>query len=136
MSQQTVTVYVSNLPVGAIIMWNGLPNEVPANWAICNGSHNTPDLRNLFIVGAGSQYSLGNTGGSQSVQLSIDQMPSHSHDYMQFSILDTTWKSGGSKSPGNGTGGNVDAFTESNGSGSPHENRPPFYALYYIMKIA
>ena len=52
------------IPQGGIIMWSGSIASIPAGWALCNGSNGTPDLRNRFIVGAGSTYSVAGTGGS------------------------------------------------------------------------
>lgn len=51
-------------PIGGIIMWSGSSNTIPANWSLCNGSNNTPDLRSRFIVGSGGTFTTGNTGGS------------------------------------------------------------------------
>jgi len=67
------------IPVGGIIMWSGSVASVPTGWALCDGTSGTPDLRNRFIVGAGSAYSPGNSGGSDGVTLTVDQIPSHSH---------------------------------------------------------
>lgn len=53
------------VPAGGIIMWSGAINTVPAGWALCNGQNGTPDLRDRFVVGAGSTYNPGNTGGSK-----------------------------------------------------------------------
>ena len=39
---------------------------VNTNWHVCNGSNGSPDLRNKFIVGSGSSYSLNDTGGQSS----------------------------------------------------------------------
>ena len=61
------------VPKGGIIMWSGAVNAVPAGWAFCNGQNGTPDLRDRFIVGAGSSYNPGNTGGTSSNDIS------HSH---------------------------------------------------------
>jgi len=52
----------------------------------CDGANGTPDLRNRFIVGAGSSYSPGNTGGADSVTLSTSQIPSHSHSGSSNSV--------------------------------------------------
>ena len=60
-------------------MWSGASNAIPAGWVLCNGSNGTPDLRNRFIVGAGSNYSVGNTGGSDTVTLNSNQLPGHVH---------------------------------------------------------
>ena len=67
------------IPRGIIAMWSGAANAIPDGWLLCNGSNGTPDLRNRFIVGAGSNYDVGDTGGAQSVTLTTAQMPSHSH---------------------------------------------------------
>jgi len=51
-------------PVGGIILWSGSVASIPSGWALCNGSNGTPDLRNRFVVGAGSTYAVDATGGS------------------------------------------------------------------------
>jgi hypothetical protein len=55
-------------------MWSGSVVSIPAGWALCDGSNSTPDLRNRFVIGAGSTYSVGNTGGSKDATV-----VSHSH---------------------------------------------------------
>jgi len=67
----------SLLPTGAIIMYSG--TTIPYGWRICDGNGGTPNLRDRFIVGAGSAYAVGTTGGNTSVTLSATQMPVHSH---------------------------------------------------------
>jgi microcystin-dependent protein len=64
---------------GMIIMWSGAINAIPNGWALCNGQNGTPDLRDRFVVATGSTYNPGNTGGQDSVTLSANQMPAHSH---------------------------------------------------------
>ncbi len=59
---------------GMIILWSGSVASIPSGWALCNGSSGTPDLRNRFVVGAGSTYNPNNTGGSATATL-----PSHTH---------------------------------------------------------
>ena len=55
------------VPIGGIIIWSGASNAIPTRWSLCSGQtvngNATPDLRNRFVVGAGSTYSVGNTGG-------------------------------------------------------------------------
>ena len=52
------------IPSGGIFMWSGSIGSIPAGYVLCNGSNGTPDLRNRFVVGAGSTYVVDATGGS------------------------------------------------------------------------
>ena len=118
------------IPRGTIVMWNGA--AAPAGWAICDGGNSTPDLRDRFIVGAGNSYGLAQTGGAKEVTLTVDQMPSHKHKYGGYN--------GGSMSCDRDDerrcdpGWDDNQNTESTGGNLPHENLPPYYALFYIMK--
>jgi len=67
------------VPSGVITMWSGSVVAIPAGWLLCDGTNGTPDLRDRFIVGAGGTYTVNDTGGADSVQLSGSEMPSHSH---------------------------------------------------------
>ena len=52
------------IPIGGIFLWSGSIGSIPAGYVLCNGSNGTPDLRDRFVVGAGSTYSVDATGGS------------------------------------------------------------------------
>ena len=75
----TAFVQQNSVPVGGIIMWSGLVANIPQGYALCNGSNGTPDLRDKFIIGAGSTYSPADTGGSATKTLEVANLPSHSH---------------------------------------------------------
>lgn len=62
---------------GMIQPWYGSTLDIPSGWALCDGTNGTPDLRNRFIVGAGSTYSLNATGGATTGTTSTEG--SHSH---------------------------------------------------------
>ena len=117
------------IPKGTIVMFNG---AAPAGWAICDGTNGTPDLRNRFIVGAGASYGVGATGGADTVTLTEAQMPKHTHGYYGmnggYNRCDNDDEQRCSPDGYNGT-------TNSAGGDQPHENRPPYYALTYIMKL-
>jgi hypothetical protein len=51
-------------PIGGIIIWSGAVSAIPATWQLCNGTNGTPDLRDRFIVGAGTTYAVNATGGT------------------------------------------------------------------------
>ena len=123
---------------GMIIMWNNTVATIPTGFVLCDGSNGTPDLRGRFVVGhhpSNNDYDINDTGGSESVTLTVNQMPSHKHD----TSVDNTklFPSNGQTSINFGGAGGYPAttFTMSNtGGGQSHENRPPYYALCYIMK--
>ena len=121
------------MPSGTIVMWSGAESEIPSGWTLCDGSDGAPDLRDRFAVGAGSggAYAPGDTGGSDSVQLSRAEMPTHSHG---IPSTDTTDGSGGGYVATDNKSGNGSPSTTNEGSGNSHENRPPYYALCHIMK--
>ena len=186
---------VIGVPSGIIAVWSGAEGAIPSGWYLCNGSNGTPDLRDRFIVGAGSgsSYSIGNTGGSDTVTLSTSQIPAHSHTtnnhshnasvsdpghghsvsvsdpghYHNTSVTGAKLFPGygGAHVPYGGAGGypgthfnmsnantgisanasnantsisvstgNANPSTNNTGGGGSHENRPPYYALCYIMK--
>lgn len=127
--------YLVKAPVGTIVIWGGTADTIPTGWHLCDGEDGTPDLRDKFVLGAEGSHSVDETGGEEKVSLTISQIPSHNHAINL-------------KGSGNATAGNfADTFlkeavyengklnTTSTGSGSPHNNMPPYYALCYIMKI-
>ena len=118
-------------PVGGIILWSGATDAVPNGWALCDGQNNTPDLRDRFVVGAGNAYSVDETGGADSVTLTEAQMPSHTHLTARNQTGTATAFPTGAGFMVTGNNGNPSSST---GGDQPHENRPPYYALAYIMK--
>lgn len=137
------------IPTGVIVMWSGSTSNIPSGWALCNGANGTPDLRDRFVVGAGLNYNPGNTGGQNNVALTIDQMPIHNHyasdsghihAYNNVGIfgLSQTLQSGTvGIGAGDGTGiGYANITVGYSGGGQAHENRPPYYALAYIMRVS
>ncbi|HEM8722204.1 TPA: tail fiber protein [Enterobacter hormaechei] len=78
---------------GMIMMFSGTKAETPKGWALCDGGSGTPDLRDRFIVMAGTKFTGKGDGttttGSSTVTgtvnvaettLTTAQIPSHSHD--------------------------------------------------------
>lgn len=106
-TQLATTAFVqAAIPSGVILLWSGSVASIPGGWALCNGSNGTPDLRNRFVVGAGSTYSVGNTGGADSVTLTSAQIPSHTHT---VTTTGSTSSSGAHTHTFSGTTGNMSA---------------------------
>ncbi|MGI5869129.1 MAG: hypothetical protein ACOX9C_06790 [Kiritimatiellia bacterium] len=129
------------LPKGVIVMWSGSASAIPAGWALCDGSSGRPDLRGRFIVGAGagSGYRVGDTGGEARHVLTIDELPSHDHATTFKTVgYSSVWNNSREALSGEGklkNNGEKIMNTSSVGGGEAHENRPPYYALCYIIKL-
>ena len=74
MDLQDILMTASNLPIYEIIPMElislqcGAANAVPDDWALYDGTNGTPDLKNRFVVDAGSSYAVGLTGGTVKVR--------------------------------------------------------------------
>ena len=121
---------VPGVPSGAIILWSGASNAIPSGYALCDGNNNTPDLRNRFIVGAGSGYTVDQTGGSADATL-----VEHTHN-----LLYNHGSFGGSSGAVTPRSGNtpvtpgISGRVSTEGSSATNANLPPYFALCYIMK--
>ena len=123
---------------GMIILWSGAADAIPSGFVLCDGNNNTPNLSGKFVVGydaSNGDYDVNDTGGAENVTLSIAQIPNHKHttsfDGHKFFPGD------GSTSVSYGGAGGYPATVfsmDNTGGGQSHENRPPYYALCYIMK--
>jgi hypothetical protein len=135
----------SAIPSGGIIIWSGSSASIPTGWLLCDGSNSTPDLRNRFVVGAGSTYAVGATGGSaDAIVVSHTHTatvtdPTHTHSYTSFTTLGVA--GGGNNVGAVGTTATTSSastgITVSNsttGSSGTNANLPPYYALCYIMR--
>ena len=148
--------WASPFPSGMIVLWSGSTGSIPTGWVICNGSNSTPDLRDKFVVGAGSTYAVDATGGSANATLpshthtasSSVTDPGHFHNILPqlagaFSNNGGFIQTAVQANPSNSPAGNTDTKTtgisvstsiSTAGSSATNANLPPYYALAYIMK--
>ena len=120
---------------GRIVLWSGAADAIPTGFVLCDGNNSTPNLSGRFVVGydaSNSDYDVNDTGGSESVTLTVNQIPAHTHN-INLAVRAFYQEP---RNFGVGTDGsaNNSEDTGSTGGGQSHENRPPFYALCYIMK--
>jgi microcystin-dependent protein len=121
-------------------------------WALCNGQNGTPDLRGRFAVGmdpTNVDYQMAAIGGAASVSLTEAQLPEHRHFIIVSPATTNTagfdfgqalaqTRSSGGDSNANLGGVNADAnvgLTSKTGNNQAHENRPPYYAMAFAIKI-
>jgi microcystin-dependent protein len=153
--------------IGEIRMFGG--NFAPAGWAFCDGSLlpisqndalfnligttyggdgvNTfalPDLRSRVPVHQGPGFALAQSGGAETVTLTVNQIPAHSH------VPQAKSTQGSQPSPAN----NVWALSSGNqysnlapsvsmapgamgqtGGSQPHDNMAPFLAINFILSL-
>lgn len=144
---------IANVPIGAVIAWfdsiPGVP-ALPDNFVACDGQtldndaspidgQVIPDLNggNRFLRG---NSTAGGTGGESTHTLTAAELPSHYH------VQGFSNASGGVGLYGNTTVSSSSAYTltssntsnantSSVGSGSAHENKPPYTNVVWIMRI-
>ena len=98
-----------NVAVGSIMIWSGATNQIPTGWQLCDGTNGSPDLRDKFVIGAGNNYNVDDTGGST-----------------------TSTGSGAVSFGANGTGTASTAGSSSATVSITVDTLPPYYALCYI----
>jgi len=158
--------------VGEIRMFGG--NFAPAGWAFCNGqtlaisendtlftligttyggdgqsTFNLPDLQGRLPVhqgtNAGTTFTLGQSGGVESVTLTTQQLPIHTHTF-----VGTTNQAGTTNPPtnivGQNPGNNIyiedQAFVPlapqsllPDGGSQPHDNFQPYLCISFIISL-
>ena len=121
-----------------------------------NGTSNyaLPDLRGSVPIGQGqgpglSDYTIGESGGSESVTLIASEVPVHSHGLQGFAgrggiaakepangMSLTTSQSGSAYAPAGGAVAQMDpGMVGGFGGSQPHNNMMPYLALNFIIAL-
>ena len=124
-------------PVGSIYMSVNSTN--PSNYF----GGTWEQIKDTFLLACGDTYVNGTTGGEATHKLTIEEMPSHNHSYNQWLF------NGGSASGvhyGYGWQANTgmmfnDMPSEwgnigNTGGNQPHNNMPPYLAVYVWKRVA
>jgi hypothetical protein len=119
-------------PVGSIYM--SVKSTSPAS--LFGGTWE--QLKDRFLLGAGSSYSAGATGGSATHKLTVNEMPSHTHNLRRKTA----------ESLSSGTGNAMEvlvnvAYTDdaiygakATGGNAAHNNMPPYLVVYMWKRTA
>ena len=153
--------------IGEIRMFAG--NFAPVGWAFCNGalipiSENDalfnligttyggdgqttfalPDLQSRVPVHVGPGFVLGQSGGAESVTLTVSQIPAHSHVPQAFDAQGNQSNPAGNvwaQSTLNNYDSNAPsasmnaAACGSTGGSQPHDNMIPFLVINFILSL-
>lgn len=143
-------------PIGSIILWSGSTSNIPKGWLLCDGTHGTPDLRERFILGAGTTvpHKSGEPDQHQhsidppAAKLTIDSVGDHAHA-MAASWYFRRVAAGNHHGIDTGSPAEVIKPTQPGGhhthtgridiqpftsTASTDANRPKWYALCFIMR--
>lgn len=179
--------WVTVIPTGTITVFAG--SSAPNGWLLCNGSaisrttysalfsvigttygtgngsttFNLPNLQGRFPLGKNTSHALASTGGSETITLTTNQIPAHTHGNKSLTGWAKMWGDtgfigrggsadwGGIIKPGDYWYGNAPAEDNSGwqsssleinashehdsvGGGESHDNMPPYLTMNYIIK--
>lgn len=138
---------------GMIQIWSGAIADIPTGWQLCDGTNNTPDLRDKFILGAGNNYDPDDTGGSDNYTRTSSPHNGHTHTTLGAGAHTHSGQTGGpsgtvpaASGTGQLPGGNhTHGFTTNSAGDHSHsvltggahshtvDTTPNYYALAYII---
>ena len=127
-------------PVGSIYM--SVSNTSPATFL----GGTWTQIKDTFLLAAGTTYTPGATGGEATHKLTQDEMPTHNHDHYHRIFNGTTNTEGpkygftyvdnqGVTRAGT-NGGQMDFYIGNTGGNQPHNNMPPYLAVYVWKRTA
>jgi microcystin-dependent protein len=104
-----------------------------------------PDLRGRLPIDMGNGFSLAQNGGVETVTLSVNQIPVHSHPFIASTSIANSPNPGSNmvaRSPqvnmfinANPTIPMAPQFLSSVGGGQPHDNFQPYLCVNFILSL-
>lgn len=111
--------------IGVISLWYGEIAAIPPGWHLCDGTNGTPDLRDRFIIGAGSTYNPYDTGAA----------PQHAHTLTTDSHIHHFPAGSDIYSPPSGPTppSGFAAITTDTATTDPTNHLPPWHQIVYMQ---
>ncbi|MFQ3245375.1 MAG: hypothetical protein ACI9SP_002023 [Arenicella sp.] len=140
---------IHSIPKGAVVAFDRTPSKpCPEGWTVWR------EAMSRVIIGAGNPESAieqkfnrdkngiplsarayREHGGEELVTLKISEMPSHKHDALRVPWGSLNWEGGKPAKFWDRNGGKYQNYkTGAAGENEPHNNMPPYVALYYCKK--
>lgn len=123
-------------PVGAIFISTNSTN--PSSYF----GGTWQQIKDTFLLACGSKYKNGETGGESEHKLTVDEMPNHTHgtginesDGFDVHITDATLTPD-TKYAENGSSFIRHTLPTTTGGDKPHNNMPPYLAVYVWKRTA
>lgn len=119
-------------PIGSIYL---SVNEVNPNTLFGFGEWEM--IKDTFLLGAGDTYQAGSTGGEATHKLTVSEIPSHSHGYYVVNSREgSEWLAGAQRVYSSWWDTEwVNDGTSTTGGDQPHNNMPPYLAVYIWKRI-
>ena len=92
-------------------------------------------LKDRFLLAAGDSYTAGSTGGEATHTLTLAEMPSHDHQ-QYVGALDGSWGVRSDYQADGNFAGFPQGRTGGAGGSQPHNNMPPYLAVYMWKRVA
>lgn len=137
-SKNGMNVFDLIYPIGSIYL--SVSDVNPA--ALFGGSWER--ITDRFLLGAGGSYSSGATGGETSHALTVDEIPANIGTFNSLSWASNNWRTNGKfsvnqihcdRTAGGGTDFGDADYTLSGGN-QPHNNMPPYIAVYIWKRVS
>lgn len=93
-------------------------------------------LKDRFLLGTGDTYTNGDTGGTKTVTLTVNQMPSHKHNIHYRTKVVQSGTSGAWVLGGSTYDGSSNSTNDAEGGGQAHNNMPPYLVVYMWKRTA
>lgn len=120
-------------PIGSIYL-----SMSDINPALVLGFGIWEQIKDTFLIAAGNKYVGGSVGGEETHTLTVEEMPSHAHTYEDSQLNRDDDNPTGEVAYGlsNKTVEMNRYITSYVGSGEPHNNIPPYLAVYMWYRTA
>ena len=92
-------------------------------------------IKDTFLLACGDKYANGATGGESEVKLTVDQMPRHKHD-IEMTSGGVGYQIERVPFGNQSVWGNSNLPIKPTGGDKPHNNMPPYLAVYVWKRVS